>query len=610
MSGSVNISGSTTQVGNNSLLGNTTLSGSIIISGAFGTNNPTVKIYGDTIHDGYIRFDPVTTNIDTSVSASYIYVSGSTQDLYFSQNGSGYNNVTRLRWLEGNLYTGLLHGGLISQINSNTYQISSGSGVIVNLNASIPNDPYPVVQYLNWGNLTKIIDPLSASFDQQFVAIDSTNNILAQGTPFTDGQFNTLVPIGIVLHQNHSSINGVKTQPSVAYGWKQRSSDFIRAFGPMKVSGYTVLPSGSSTGSLTVGNGVAFADGANYTVDPNSPSYAIDTGTTTSKIFRYYQSGSNNWTYDTNNGAGYATLDPVRYNPGGLGALATVGTSNYSLQRCYWYPNSVTKAIVVYYGNAIYGTLVQAVAAIASETFNEAPNTTANAVYLGTFAIKGGTNTTLQNTSHFTWLPGGLFRAGGTGGGSGGGVTILSNLADVSIASPVYGDLLMYGTAAWNNTKQLSGSYGIIGNLNVTGSTTVTGSSIISGSLTVTGSLYANFAHLTGSLLGTAATASFVTSSNVLGPHSFNSVVSASHAVTASHATSVRSFATTIGNGAATTFNVTHGLNTYDLHVTVYSGSGTRENIIPDVHRTDPNTVQILFTNPPGQDHYRVYISI
>ncbi len=111
LTGSLNITGSTTQIGNNALLGNTTLSGSIIISGSLGTGNPTVRIYGDTTHNGYIRFDPVTTNIDTSISASYIYVSGSTNDLYFSQNGSGYNNVTRLRWLEGNLYTGLLHDG-------------------------------------------------------------------------------------------------------------------------------------------------------------------------------------------------------------------------------------------------------------------------------------------------------------------------------------------------------------------------------------------------------------------------------------------------------------------------------------------------------------------
>jgi hypothetical protein len=79
-----------------------------------GSATASVKIYGDVQTYGYHRFDPVTTNIDTRISASYIYVSGSTQDLYFSQNGSGYNNVTRLRWLEGgSLYTGLLCGGII-----------------------------------------------------------------------------------------------------------------------------------------------------------------------------------------------------------------------------------------------------------------------------------------------------------------------------------------------------------------------------------------------------------------------------------------------------------------------------------------------------------------
>ncbi len=97
LTGSLNIFGSTTQIGNNTLLGNTTLSGSIIISGSKGTTNPSVRIYGDTTHDGYVRFDPVSTNIDTSISASYIYVSGSTQDLYFSQNGAGYTNTSMSR---------------------------------------------------------------------------------------------------------------------------------------------------------------------------------------------------------------------------------------------------------------------------------------------------------------------------------------------------------------------------------------------------------------------------------------------------------------------------------------------------------------------------------
>ena len=159
LTGSLNVSGSTLQVGNNTLLGNTTLSGSIIISGSTspGAATASVQIYGDIRQSGYHRFDPVTTNIDTTISASYIYVSGSTNDLYFSQNGNGYSNTTRLRWIEGNLYTGLLNGGLITTQSSTVYQVSSGSGVIVNLNASFNDNPYPTVQYLNWPNLSASI---------------------------------------------------------------------------------------------------------------------------------------------------------------------------------------------------------------------------------------------------------------------------------------------------------------------------------------------------------------------------------------------------------------------------------------------------------------------
>jgi len=465
MSGSLLITGSTTQIGTNTLQGNTLLSGSIIISGAYTPGSPTasVQIYGDIKQSGYHRFDPVITNIDTSISASYIYVSGSTQDLYFSQNGNGYNNVTRLRWLEGNMYTGLLNGGIITQVNSNTYQISSGSGIIVSLNASYSDNPYPTVQYLNWGNLTRTIDSLSSSFDQQFVAIDNTATIYAQGIPYTDGDYNTKIPIGIVIHQNHSSINAVQTFPSTAYGFKQRTSDFVRAFGPLKISGYSLSPS-SSLGLLLSG-GTAFVDGRNYIVDPNNPSYITEaSGITTSKVYRYYQSGSANWIYNTNAGAGYTTIDPTQYSNAGV-LTPLLNNNKWSIQRVYYFPNSATKAFYIYYGNAQYDTKTDAKNAIASETFNEAPNTTANAIFIGYMLLQKVADFTTPTTYEF--ISAGLFRSSGVGGsgGAGGGVTNLAGLTDVQLSTLSYGDLLMYDTTHWYNTKTLSGSYAISGSL-------------------------------------------------------------------------------------------------------------------------------------------------
>ena len=466
--GNQTVTGSLFTTGSNTLVGNTILSGTLQIQGEYppSAGSASVSVVGNVDLNGFLRFDPVTSNIDNSISASYIYVSGSTQDLYFSQNGAGYSNVTRLRWLEGNLYTGLLHGGALSQVNSNIYRVASGSGIIVNLNASLNDDPYPTIQFLEWGNLTKTIDALSASFDQQFIAISSSNQIHAQGTPYFNGEVDTYIPIGIVLHQNRSTINGVKTQPSLAYGWKQRSNVFISAFGPLKLSGHALLT--SSSRGLTVGSGTSFADGANYPTDPENPSYVTDPGTNVSKIFRYRQSGSN-WVYDTNGGIGYTVINPTQYSLNGT--LTSVANNSWSIQRVFWYPNSVSKAIVVYYGNAVYSTESEAIANINIETFTEAPNTAANAIYLGAIVIKG--DGTFAVAADFTILPGGLFRGVGGGGGGGGGGTT---------------------TPGGSNTQIQYNNNGVFGggpNLTWDGTT-----------LHATGSFTGSF---TGSLLGTAS---------------------------------------------------------------------------------------------------------
>ena len=462
LTGSLNITGSTTQIGNNTLIGNTTLSGSLIISGTLGSpSNPNTKIYGDIETNGVVKFMPVSTNIDTSISASYIYVSGSTNDLYFSQNSNGYANTTRLRWLEGNLYTGLLHGGRITATTgSTTFNLSSGSGVVVNLNASLTENPYPTITYVNWDNFNNVPLTYLTSSIQSYIGIDSAGNVTQQNIAFNAGTYNEIITIGTVLHQNKATVNATITYPNVAYGYKQRTYDFIKAFGPLKLSGLTIIPSGSL--GLEVGSGTAFADGRNYQVDPNNPSYITDPGTTVSKIFRYYQSGSE-FIQDTNNGLGYTLLDPANYNPDGLGVLTPVpgtGTNRrWSIQRVFWYPNSATKGIVVYYGSSTYANEVDAAANISYEQFVEVENTKQNAVYLGAIVIRNNGDFT-DNTS-YRLLPGGIFRnVGGSGGGGEITSLLLSQLGDVLISGPQDGQPLVYNNtdAKWENKSFISAS--------------------------------------------------------------------------------------------------------------------------------------------------------
>jgi hypothetical protein len=474
--GDVTITGSLSTTGSNTLIGVTSLTGALNISGS-----ETIK--------GYVQFMPVTTNIDNSLSASYIYVSGSTNDLYFSQNGNGYGNTTRLRWLEGNLYTGLLYGGRITATTgSTTFNVSSGSGIIVNLNASLNDDPYPTIKNVNWDNITNIpITNLTSSI-QSFIGITSTGEVIQQTNAFNDGDYNTFITLGTVLHQNKTTVNASITYPNVAYGYKQRTFDFIKAFGPLKLSGFPIQTSGSL--GLTVGSGTAFADGRNYQNDPNSPSYISDPGTTVSKIFRYYQSGSA-FVQDTNNALGYTAIDPTLYNVDGtLTAVDGNNVNNYywTLQRVFWYPNSATKGIVVYYGNSQYASETEAIANLAYESFNEVENTKQNAVQLGTIALRKDAN--WADASTYTILPAGIFRnVGGSGGGGSVAPGKLQDLADTLITSPQNGQLLAYDTTTsrWRNTSTINSSVAITGSLNVSGSVSLRDSLTVGGTLIATG---------------------------------------------------------------------------------------------------------------------------
>ncbi len=195
-----------------------------------------------------------------------------------------------------------------------------------------------------------------------------------------------------------------------------------------------------------------------------------------------------------------------------------------------------------------------------------------------------------------------------------------------------------------------------------------TGSAIISGSLIVTGSTISTLG-FTGSLFGTsswannvisasiAATSSrlnasntsiFAASSNrmiitasngiimnagsvgvniesdfyVTGSVLFESLITSSttHVLTydtstklvhftASSAISSNFISSVIGNNLSSSFDINHGFNTRNLHITVYESSSNGETVYPDIRRINANTASIIFANPPSSNQYIVYIS-
>jgi hypothetical protein len=64
-----------------------------------------------------------------------------------------------------------------------------------------------------------------------------------------------------------------------------------------------------------------------------------------------------------------------------------------------------------------------------------------------------------------------------------------------------------------------------------------------------------------------------------------------------------------IGDGIIATWDINHGFNTRNLHVTVYESGSNGETVYPDIRRPDNNTVRVVFANPPSSSQYIVYIS-
>jgi hypothetical protein len=69
----------------------------------------------------------------------------------------------------------------------------------------------------------------------------------------------------------------------------------------------------------------------------------------------------------------------------------------------------------------------------------------------------------------------------------------------------------------------------------------------------------------------------------------------------------LKKYATVIGDGSATTYTITHGLNTRDVIVQLYDNS-TYETLEADVVRNGVNTVQITFGTAPATNSVRVVV--
>jgi len=452
----------------------------------------------------YIQMLPVgALEIPANQTASYIYTSGSTNDLYFTQYqpGTNFTNTTRLRWLESTLSTGLLHGGVLSTVNgTTTFSLTSGSGLIVTYNASTGSDPYPTIKYVNWtASVSQSLTKVTAS-QISYISVAEDGEIIQSDKAPTFAEYKDRIFIGRVLHQSGSVTNGTTNTPPTAYGLATSTADFIRAIGPLKINGHFLAASGSSL-SLTKSAGDSYVEGRNYAGNPNIPNIILaadDPSVTVSKIYRQHVSGGNPVIDTGIANAGYVDVDPTKYQDAN-GNLINVGNFNFSVQRVFWFPKAVNRALFVYYGQALYSNLDDAIAGISTENFTEGENTKGSAILVGFLVMRGNiSNFNTTNTARIYQAS--TFRGGGAGGGSGtsgGGTTLPAG----SSSYVQFNDVGSFGADSRFTFNKISHTLTVTGTGSFSELTTgplTASAAYISGNLTVTGSIFVSGSSIYG----------------------------------------------------------------------------------------------------------------
>lgn len=70
----------------------------------------------------------------------------------------------------------------------------------------------------------------------------------------------------------------------------------------------------------------------------------------------------------------------------------------------------------------------------------------------------------------------------------------------------------------------------------------------------------------------------------------------------------IKKYSTSIGDGNATSYTITHSLNTRDVLVRVFPNSGDYDDVEVDVYRPSTTTCTLVFATAPANNAYRVVV--
>ena len=425
----------TTALGNN---GQLSLNGSVVA--------------GSGTYNGAQTFTVKSGGSPGSSLTNGIYIA--TEDAHETMHFRYHGHDLSIDYLTQNIPTGILDGGTLAKVDATTFSIAAGDGVINILNKGAGSDPHPEIKKIKWDaqNVTHTEgDANNADQLNTWVYINSSGSVVQSTTVPGPSVWRDNIVLGAIIHSSDTIIFA-KTFPRTSYSTGNTYAEFAEIFGPLKKSGHKLTVNTTNTLALDRAAGISFSLGRNYAVDPENPSIVDDAAST--PTFHRYSSTSTGFTKDDGTaGAGYASIDPTKYDNNGT--LTAMNTAKFSVQRLFHFPNN-TNTIVAYYGKNEYQSIDEAESNYLLEDFQEADNTGSQAIYLGALIVKGNA-TDLSNSGEAKILTAGIFRS--LAAVNLGGVAAdaaLNDLTDVSLTNVSNNQVLKYNSsnARWENQAE------------------------------------------------------------------------------------------------------------------------------------------------------------
>ena len=321
--------------------------------------------------------------------------------------------------IRNGISTALISGGSLSVDADNTkFDLAAGTGVVVD-NYTNPN--VPTYAEVSWNAFDAQTTTNIGSSPQTFVFINSSSAIVQQTTFPTASNLRDYIFVGVLIHPNLTTISSVNDVAlNVGTDVQLSLLDLSNAVGPINESGNVYSDNGANL-NIDKSAGVAHVTGINYKADMQNPNRITLVSTTAGSFLYSRKDGSGGYTLS----ASSALIDPANYDDGD-GTLGTVTTNKWTIQRIFL----GATVVVIEYGQFLYNSKAQALAAINTELHDSNP--ALDGTLLRCFLITRGGATLLNDLTHGTFIPAGKFG----GQGSNGGTSSTTNLQQAYDNSP------------------------------------------------------------------------------------------------------------------------------------------------------------------------------